>query len=143
MPRRRSPFQRQAGGSVDGFAAILSSDWAALLAATHIGGSGNELVEGIAVDRLGNVYVGGETDSTTLPGQTTSTFQGATDVWVAKFSSPLQQSPTLEYLGGERRDAQRSLWIDTEGNLISTGWTDFVAFFDGTGDVYVARVVMP
>ena len=143
MPGRRSPFQRTYAGGGDGFAAILSADLTGLLAATYIGGSGAEHVEGVAVDGLGNIYVGGETGSSDLPASIKTVFHGRTDIWVAKFSSPLQQAPALEYLGGTERDTQRSLWIDAEGNLISTGWINVGSFFDGSGDVYVARILMP
>ena len=97
----------------------------------------------VFVDGLGNIYVWGETGSSDLPASIKTVFHGRTDIWVAKFSSPLQQAPALEYLGGTERDAQRSLWIDAEGNLISTEWINVGSFFDGSGDVYVARILMP
>ena len=135
------PFRPRYGGDGDGFVAILSPGLTELAAATYVGGSGGEHVEGMAVDSTGHVHVGGETRSYNLPSTGPTRFQGVSDAWVATLSPGLDDVLALDYLGGGNRDAQRSLWIDHEGNVISTGWTNFAGFFDGSGDVYVARIV--
>ncbi len=142
LPTTPSPLQPRYGGDGDGFVGILSSDLTDLVAATYVGGRAGEHVEGMAVDAGGHVYVGGETRSDTLP-STGAVFQGASDAWVAKLSPGLDRTLWLEYVGGSNRDAQRALWIDADANVISTGWTNFEGFFDGSGDVYVARILMP
>ncbi|GIV30602.1 MAG: hypothetical protein KatS3mg028_1668 [Bacteroidia bacterium] len=60
----RGAFQTTNGGSADVFVTKLNSTGTALLYSTYLGGSGDDLGNGIAVDGSGNAYVTGWTSST-------------------------------------------------------------------------------
>ncbi len=60
-----NPFPPSAGGDV--FVAKLNSTGSALLFSTLLGGSGDEVPAGVAVDSQNNVYVAGRTTSTNFP----------------------------------------------------------------------------
>ena len=63
----------------DAFVAKVNADGSSLIFATYLGGSGNDVGQGIAVDALGNVYVTGGTfsaDFPTTPGALQATFGG-------------------------------------------------------------------
>jgi hypothetical protein len=83
-------------GSQDAFVAKIAANGTALTYAGYIGGSGNDVGRGIAVDSAGNAYVTGDTDSDQTSFPVTSgpdlTFNGGTDAFVAKISvSPQDQ----------------------------------------------------
>ena len=131
LPVSASGFQRAFAGGFgkwggDGFVAKLSPNGSTLLAATYFGGSGNDGVEGSAVDRAGNVYIGGQTTSNNLP-VTSNAFQvrnrGKQDCYVAKLSTDLDQVLFATYLGGSDDDASRSTAVDGNGNVVIGGWT--------------------
>ena len=60
-------WQSVAAGSFDGFIAHLSSDAGTLLTSSYLGGTGDDRVMGIAVDRMGLVFATGATLSTDFP----------------------------------------------------------------------------
>ena len=118
-----------AGGLGDAFAVKLDSN-GALAYSTFIGGSDNDVAEGIAIDPSGNIYVGGQTQSTDLlvvsglqqkPG-------GMTDGFVAKVdgtagSPTLGQFKLLDYIGGSAADLVSGIGLDHSGNIYVAGIT--------------------
>jgi hypothetical protein len=83
----RNPVQATFGGGIyDAFVAKLNPTGSALVYATYLGGSADDVPGGIAVDAAGNAYVIGTTTSTNFP--TASPFQGSFhgggDAFVAK-----------------------------------------------------------
>lgn len=106
---------------------------------TYIGGENNESVRGIALDSVGNIYVGGVSSSPDLP-VTSSAYQpnfaGRTalnngqftgDGFVAKFS-PTGALLYLTYLGGSADDGIMAIAVDTLGNAYLTGGTNSTDF---------------
>ena len=131
LPITKGAVQTKFGGGIgkwggDGFVGKISSDGSRLLAGTYFGGSGNDGVEGSAVDRTGNVYIGGSTTSNNLP-VTSDAFQvkngGKQDFYVAKLSPDLNQVLFATYLGGTDDDGSRSTAVDANGNVVIGGWT--------------------
>jgi len=55
------------GGQDDAVLAVLSGDGSRLIYATYVGGSGRDLVRGLAVTARGEIYLAGNTDSDDLP----------------------------------------------------------------------------
>jgi Beta-propeller repeat len=77
----------------EGFVAKLNSDLSAILAATFLGGTGDDRAGALALDSTGNVYVAGTTFSSDFPGvgpgSADSTFALFTEGFVAKLDANL------------------------------------------------------
>src|SRR5262249_2667363 len=78
------------GGTYDAFVAQLSGLGSVLLYSTYLGGSGDDIGYGIAVDSAGSAYVTGLTASGNFPtvGAVQGTNGGGGDAFVAKVSVP-------------------------------------------------------
>src|SRR5205814_150808 len=63
------------GGPSDAFVTKLNAAGTALVYSTYLGGSGFDVGHGIAVDRAGNAYVTGRTDTPNFPGTAGSPLQ--------------------------------------------------------------------
>jgi hypothetical protein len=119
------------GGETDVFLAKFDPN-GRLLFSTYFGGTGYEFPNAIALDRQGNVVIGGETRSVDLP-TTEDAFQydygggsafGYGDGFIAKFSPDGAQLLYCSYFGGSGDDKINGLAIDMAGNVCVTGWTD-------------------
>ena len=62
----QSPFQNASGGSDDIIVLKLNPAGTALIYSTYLGGSGQDIGRGIAVDAAGSAYVTGSTSSTAI-----------------------------------------------------------------------------
>src|SRR5207245_1458077 len=81
FPVTRDAFQRMLHGALDGYITELTRDGSGLVFSTYWGGSGDDSLEGRVLDRTGNLYATGCTDSTDFPvtpGAFQTTFQGGT-----------------------------------------------------------------
>jgi hypothetical protein len=146
------PLQVSNGGGLDAFVSKLNEDGAALVYSTYLGGSGDDLGNGITVDREGNAYVVGSTSSTNFP--TAVPFQGTygggfSDAFVSKLN---QQGAALvysTYLGGGGNDVGNGIAVDEKGSAYVTGLTlstnfptarPFQASSGGFGDAFVSKI---
>ena len=117
------------GGTGDAFAAKLDST-GALAYATFIGGSDDDVAEGLAIDSNGNIYVGGQTLSSNLPVKTPlqGVYKGMNDGFIAKIdgtagSATLGNFQFLDYLGGSQADLVSGIGLDGSGNIYVAGIT--------------------
>ena len=125
-------FQPAKSGSFenDAFVTKLSTG-GSLVYSTYLGGFGEEIGFGIAVDAAGNAHVTGRALSSNFP--TLNAIQatnggGSGDVFVTKFNA---QGSGLIYstlLGGTETDEGRGIALDSAGNAYITGFTNSVAF---------------
>ena len=95
FPTTLGAYQTTYGGNGDAFVTKLNPMGTALVYSTYLGGTGNEVGYGIAVDTAGNAYVTGFTTSTTdfptTAGAYQTSFGGGDDAFVAKFAlSPVR-----------------------------------------------------
>jgi len=96
-----SPLQQTlSGGPSDPFVTKLNSAGTAFIYSTYLGGSGNELALGIAVDSDGSAYVTGYTFSSDFPTKNPlqPNLQGVPDAFVAKifpFNTPSGSAVTV------------------------------------------------
>jgi hypothetical protein len=60
-------YQATEGGGYDGHITEIKSDGTAVLYSTYLGGSGDDVVNALALDSFGNVYAAGSTASTNFP----------------------------------------------------------------------------
>jgi hypothetical protein len=131
-----NPLQPNNGGA-DAFVAKLNPTGSALAYSTYLGGSGNEVSVGIAIDTEGNAYVTGATASTDFPTarHLQLTNSGGADAFVAKLNPTGAALAYSTYLGGSGNETfnpdlpflvlsfGRSIAVDTAGNAYVTGRT--------------------
>jgi hypothetical protein len=140
-----------------------------LLYSTYLGGTGDDIGYGIAVDSSANAYITGSTTSTDFPVAGTGVFQpsqgGGTDAFLAKLGPPVINGITpgmvtftyFSYLGGSGDDVGLGIVVDNNGQALNssqgariTGWTASADFpvrnnpvqagFGGGHDAFVARI---
>ncbi|MBI2928433.1 MAG: SBBP repeat-containing protein [Verrucomicrobia bacterium] len=131
LPTTGDAFQPDyAGGSAfgygDGFIARISPDGAQLLYCSYFGGTGDEKLNGLAVDAEGNVCLTGQTDSPDLPLKNAlqpAPGGGTSDGFIAKFDPALTNLIFSTYFGGENRDEDQRIAVDPAGFTYVSGQT--------------------
>jgi Beta-propeller repeat len=115
------------GGSQDAFVVRLNVSGDAFVYATYLGGNDHDRAAGIAVDALGNAYVGGSTSSRDFP--TEHPFQpqlrGLSDAFITKLG-PTGTLVYSTYLGGsnkEQVDFVNGIAVNAAGNAYVAGTT--------------------
>jgi len=138
-------------GNEDAFVAKVSASGTALVYSGFLGGSGQDVGAGIAVDSSGNAYVAGETYSSNFPavvGPDTS-FNGGEDAFVAKVNPSGTGLIYSGFLGGAGVDWGGDITVDSSGNAYVTGGTKSSNFpavvgpdtsYNGGEDAFVAKV---
>lgn len=108
----------------------LTPSGTAFVYSTYLGGSyeGYEFVSGLAIDADGNAYVTGTTSSRDFPVTRYNAYQkdlaGGQDAFVAKFSATGQSLMFATLLGGKGTDYGTGIALDSQGNVIVTGYTN-------------------
>jgi hypothetical protein len=152
----QSPYQSTFGGGTDVFVSKLNATGKALLYSTYLGGSGNDIGYGIAVDSSGNAYLTGSTTSTNFPvtaGAYQTTLPGTYSAFVTKLSSSGSSLSSSTFLGGSGTALQegRAIKVDSSGNAYVTGDTGSSSFpttasayqrtyGGGTSDAFISEV---
>lgn len=144
-----------AGGTLDAFVTKLNPQGSAVVYSTYLGGTGDDLGLGIAVNALGMAYLTGQTSSTDFP-TTSRAFQqsfggGNWDGFVVKLSADGSVLVYSTYLGGSGDDAALIGPTDSGGHVYAEGFTsstDFPTTADafqrtyggGADDAFVAKL---
>ncbi|MCX6832179.1 MAG: SBBP repeat-containing protein, partial [candidate division Zixibacteria bacterium] len=148
----KNPFPGSKAGYYDAFVTKLSTDGNSLIYSTYLGGSYDDIANGLAVDTSGFVYVMGLTGSINFPLQSPfqESFAGAADAFVTKLSPDGNFLVYSTYLGGDSYDWAYGLAVDGSGNAYVTGETessDFPlqnpfqgSFAGGYGDAFVTKL---
>jgi len=138
--------------SHDGFVAQVT-DAGELAWATFLGGSHDDSASQATIDRAGNIWVTGTTNSPDFPmrGGLDTTYNGGGlygDAFVVKMTSTGR--PTWSsFFGGSGDDAGQSIGIDACDDLLVSGWTQsaniptvgaFDATLGGGGDAYAVKI---
>jgi hypothetical protein len=122
------------GGTWDIFVTKLNATGTALIYSTYLGGSGEDVGEGIAVDQAGNAYVIGYTDTSSgFPGITASSIQstnagGGHDAFVTKLNAAGTALVYSTYLGSSGEDQGWAIAVDAGGSAYVTGFTNSSGF---------------
>jgi hypothetical protein len=129
FPTAGTPSQSARAEPNDAFVTKLDPN-SARVYSTYLGGSGDDIGAGIAVDAAGNAYVTGNTTSTDFPTAGTpsqSANAGHDDAFVTKLdaTSGLVYST---YLGGSGYDYGLGIAVDAAGNAYVTGGTNYADF---------------
>lgn len=139
------------GGNAEAFVAKLNPAGSALVYSTFLGGSGADAVYGMAIDTVGNVYVGGLTTSADFP--TVDAFQtthmGERDGFVTELNASGSALVFSSYLGGTSFDVVGTVSLDAAGNIYVVGGTSSTDFrvvnalqanLNGSSDVFLAKI---
>ncbi|MEG1148502.1 MAG: SBBP repeat-containing protein [Niameybacter sp.] len=106
----------------DIFVTKLSTDGAALVYSTYLGGTGRDVAQSIAIDGAGNAYVTGWTFSTDFP-LTHGSLTGWYDGFVTKLNADATQLIYSTSLSGAGQDVPQGIVVNSTGYAYVTGWT--------------------
>ncbi len=117
------------GGYADGFVAKVAVNGASLVFCGYIGGSGVDRANGIGIDKFGNAYLSGFTESSqatfpVLEGPDLTFNGGAIDIFIAKVKSDGSALLYSGYIGGNFNDWGYDMAVDPLGNAVVTGYTE-------------------
>ena len=124
FPLNSGAFQKQNKGQQDAILIKLNAKGTRLEYSTYFGGSGNDIAWSIAIDKKGNLYVAGDTQSNDFPVSPRAMqkdFKGVNDAFVLKFNP---QGFVLEYssfLGGVLGDYAKAICVDESYHVYITG----------------------
>jgi hypothetical protein len=132
----RNPYQASLVGTQDFFVSKLSPGGSSLVYSTYLGGSGTQTfldsgyygsAEGqvLAVDRQGDAYLAGVTNSANYPVQNPlqAANAGGYDVIVSELNSAGTALVFSTYLGGSGDETNAALALDSAGNVYLAGST--------------------
>ena len=115
------------GGNRDAFVVKVNADGMGLAYATFLGGSRNDYGTNIVVDRAGNAYVAGMTQSSDFPttlGAFDTSYNGGYDTFVVKVNVSGTGLAYATFLGGSGEDFGSPIAVDGAGSVYVTGDTD-------------------
>lgn len=136
-----NPAQSSRNGTSDAFVMWLNPLKTAMtpLFSTYLGGSGDELGNGIAVDAKGRIFITGATKSTDFPVINGFQAQGAGQTAFITGIDPTQTQSAFfysSYLGGSGGDVGRGAAVAPDGTVWVVGGTFSNADFPITGPAY-------
>jgi hypothetical protein len=123
-------FQPTYRGSQDVFVSKFNPSGTALVYSTYLGGDADEEGKSIAVDRDGNAYITGATQSSPFP--TVNPFQrfpsrritADYDAFISKFNAAGSALVYSTYFGGGGFEAGMGIAVDATGSASVTGYTN-------------------
>ncbi|MDW8333076.1 MAG: SBBP repeat-containing protein, partial [Bacteroidia bacterium] len=136
------------GGNRDAFVARITSA-GAVQWFSYYGGSGDDAAFSIDIGPMGNIAIGGSTNSSNLPvsGGPQLTLNGPRDGFLARMT-PSAAPIWSTYLGGSGEDVVTGVTVFTNSNVVVAGWTNssnfptlnaFQSTYGGTRDAFVAK----
>jgi hypothetical protein len=152
FPTTQGAYQIASKGPYDAFITKLNSSGSTLVYSTYLGGTGDDYVNGIAVDSAGNAAVTGHTISSDFPMRNAPqpTFGGHYDAFVTRLNPAGSALVYSTYLGGGGLDGGRGIAVDSVGNAYVAGQTGSHNFpttpaayqttFGGSEDAFVAKL---
>ena len=129
-----NPLFSKREGDTDAFLMEISvkNNAFQIVSSTLLGGSQSDSGVAIALNSAGNLVVAGTTSSPDLP-VTADALQpvyggGASDIFIAQFTTDLSKMLSLTYYGGSAAEAATSIGADSYGSLYVGGWTSSADF---------------
>ena len=114
-----NPIRSTAAGGLDTFILKLNPAGSAFMYSTYLGGHGDDVAKGIAIDPSNNAYVTGRTNSANFP--TASAFQatlhGGVDAFVTKINASGTAFSYSTYLGGANDETTGGEWCEEKTHL--------------------------
>ncbi len=143
-------MQNSLRGGTDGYFAKLNVAGGGIIYASYYGGERLDVINDIAVDAAGNLYLTGWTDSTQLPldSPVQPVKAGERDVFLSKLNPEGNQYLYTTYLGGVGIDVGWGVGVDGQGNAYVAGQTLSGNFpvagalqpLRGSSDAFVTKV---
>jgi hypothetical protein len=120
-----NPLYSALASSDDAFVAKIFPDGSGLIYSTYLGGTGQDLARGIAVDAAGDAYVTGDTYSSDFPmlNANQSYTAASDDAFVTKLNPSGSALLFSTYLGGTYAQAGEAIALDPSGKAYVTGYT--------------------
>ncbi len=152
LPTSTNALQTSISGSgVDAYLSKFSSDGQELLISTLLGSDGHDWGIEIAFDSIDNIIMVGGSSSLDFPTVNSyqNTMKGVIDPIILKLSHDGQELLYSTYFGGSGDDRGLALDIDSNDNVVITGYTptsDFPTknalrnFGGGDNDAYIAKL---
>ena len=137
------------GGTFDAFVSKINSKGTALIYSTYLGSAGDDRVFTLAIDKAGNAYAVGQTDSAAFPASVQLGPGGGLDVFIAKLNAQGDQLLYATKLGGDTTDRAFGVEVDGVGQAYLTGFTNstnfptanpFQAATGGSADAFIAKL---
>jgi hypothetical protein len=119
----KNPFQAAPGGGNDAFVTKLNAAGSKLIYSTYLGGSGDDVANGIAVDSSGDAFIAGNTYSANFP-TTPGSLQpvkGAGPGFVAELNPTGSALVYSTFVGGADSTYVNGIAVDGSGNAYVTG----------------------
>lgn len=118
------------GGTTDAFAIKINPPGSAIVFSTFLGGLGDDVGYGVALDGLAQVFLTGSTTSANFPRLRAfqNSLGGATDAFVSKLGLSGSALIYSTYLGGTSDDAGRGIGVDLVGDAYVAGYTESLNF---------------
>ncbi|MBL8309961.1 MAG: SBBP repeat-containing protein [Burkholderiales bacterium] len=138
LPGVTGAAQAVNAGAADAFVTRISPDLRTVFRTTYLGGPGVESGVAIAVHpATGEIFLGGQTDSTTFNTPVGAEAlqparAGVSDMYVARFSADLSLRPQATYLGTAVTDNLLALALNAAGTEVLLTGTTGVTGFPGT-----------
>lgn len=141
------------GGDKDAFIIKINPDGTDLVYISYIGGSGTDEGTGLVIDKEGNAYIAGGTNSADFPVKNAfrNKISGGYDAWVAKLDPSGKNLVFSTYVGGTSDDFAYGLAIDDKKDVFITGETkswDYpvvnryqLSPFGGMSDAFITKLV--
>ena len=127
LPGTSGSFQPNFGGAEkDGFIAKFSSNLSTLDWASYFGSTGNENINSLKIDKSGNIFICGGTNSDNLTGRNNGLnpdFKGYFDGYISKINSTGTQVLATTYLGTADYDQTFLIDLDDDDNIVAFGQT--------------------
>ncbi|MYL21642.1 HYR domain-containing protein [Halobacillus litoralis] len=153
FPSTPGAFDTTFNGSIDAFVTKLNASGSGLIYSTYLGGTGEDVGFGIAVDGLGYAYVTGSTSSgnfPTTPGAFDPSYNGNTDAFVTMLNPTGSALAFSSYLGGASNDQGLHIAVDNTGNAYIIGFTSsgdfpvtpgaFDITYNGNTDAFITKM---
>jgi hypothetical protein len=137
-------------GGFDGFFAKLNSSGSSILYSSYLGGDGDDILNDIAVDSAGTLFLTGQTEAPNFPlvNPVQALNGGGLDVFLSRVSASGSSLLYSTYLGGGGNDVGWGVGADGQGNAYVVGQAISSNYpvsgslqpFRGTSDAFVTKV---
>jgi len=139
LPVSSTAYDKTYNGLRDVFFIKMALSSSSLLYSSYIGGSNDDVGEGITVDKDGDVYLTGWTESDDFP-TSDEAFDdsyngGSNDVFVLKINLDTSVLVYSTYLGGFLNEGGDYISVDKNGSAHVAGWTGSGNYFPSTPGV--------